>query len=251
MRHEDDGADGHFHNNVVGGFEYYKTIFKTGNEYFEGIINIANTTKGEKLHDITKIQNITQDIMSSYGKNPKSQFLRNVSMVRIPQESERNNGTDGIYSDIEQSIAASVVKDDNGNDLAEELRSGTVVRGQDYLREKRSKKLGVSLPLDKAGAKKLKAQRQELTEENKSLRPRLGQIREELDQLSKLRYWTRKAIPEALPERDDFSEQMEARENRCELEQVMDAAIEAVTQETDEQQPVQADSKQKHDQERQ
>ena len=57
------------------------------------------------------------------------------------------------------------------------------------------------------------------------------------DQLSKLRYWTRKAIPNALPERDDFSEQMEVRENRRELEQVMDAAIDAVTQETDEQQP--------------
>ena len=60
-----------------------------------------------------------------------------------------------------------------------------------------------------------------------------------LDQLSKLRYWTRKAIPEALPEREDFSEQMEVRKNRRELEQVMDAAIEAVTQETDEEQPVQ------------
>ena len=119
-----------------------------------------------------------------------------------------------------------------------------------YLREKLSKKLGVSLPLDKAGAKKLRALRQELTEQNESLRPKLGQIREELDQLSKLRYWTRKAIPEALPERDDFSEQMEVRENRRELEQVMDAAIDAVTQEADEQQPVQDASKQKHDQER-
>ena len=106
--------------------------------------------------------------------------------------------------------------------------------------------------MDKAGAKNLKAQRQELTEHNESLRPKLGQIREELDQLSKLRYWTRKAIPEALPERDDFSEQMEVRENRRELEQVMDAAIEAVTQETDEQQPMTERSLQEkdHDQER-
>jgi hypothetical protein len=47
-------------------------------------------------------------------------------------------------------------------------------------------------------------------------------------------YWTRKAIPDALPEREDFAEQMEVRENRRELEQVMDAAIEAVTQEADE-----------------
>ena len=119
-----------------------------------------------------------------------------------------------------------------------------------YLREKLSKKLGVSLPLDKAGVKKLKAQRQELTEQNESLRPKLGQIRAELDQLSKLRYWTRKAIPDALPEREDFAEQMEVRENRRELEQVMDAAIDAVMQETDALQSVQDASKQKHDQER-
>lgn len=99
--------------------------------------------------------------------------------------------------------------------------------------------------------KKLKAQRQELTEQNESLRPKLGQIRAELDQLSKLRYWTRKAIPDALPERDDFAEQMEVRENRRELEQVMDAAIDAVTQGAD-QQPV-AESpalEKKRDQER-
>ena len=97
---------------------------------------------------------------------------------------------------------------------------------------------------------KLKTLRQELTVQNESLRPKLGQIQAELDQLSKLRYWTRKAIPDALPEQEDFAEQMEVRENRRELEQVMDAAIEAVTQETDEQQPVQDASKQKHDQER-
>ena len=121
-----------------------------------------------------------------------------------------------------------------------------------YLREKLSKKLGVSLPLDKAGMKKLNAQRQELTEQNESLRPQLEQIRAELDQLSKLRYWTRKAIPDALPEREDFAEQMEVRENRRELEQVMDAAIEAVTQETDELQPMTERSSQEkdHDQER-
>ena len=121
-----------------------------------------------------------------------------------------------------------------------------------YLREKLSKKLCVSLPLDKAGVKKLKAQRQELTEQNESLRPRLEQIRAELDQLSKLRYWTRKAIPDALPEREDFAEQMEVRENRRELEQVMNAAIDAVTQETDELQPMTERSSQEkdHDQER-
>ena len=90
-----------------------------------------------------------------------------------------------------------------------------------------------------------------MTEQNESLRPKLGQIRAELDQLSKLRYWTREAIPDALPEREDFAERMEVRENRRELEQVMDAAIEAVTKETDEQPVAESPVTEKeHDQER-
>ena len=80
----------------------------------------------------------------------------------------------------------------------------------------------------------------------------MGQIRSELEQLNNLRYWARKAIPEALPEWGDFSEQLEARENRRELEQVMDAAIEVVMQETDEQLPVVESPlrEKKHDKER-
>ena len=80
----------------------------------------------------------------------------------------------------------------------------------------------------------------------------MGQIQAELDQLSKLRYWTRKAIPDTLPEREELAEQMEVRENRRELEQVMDAAIDAVTQEAVEQQPVAESPTQekKHNQER-
>ena len=107
-----------------------------------------------------------------------------------------------------------------------------------FLRDKLSAKLGVSLPLDKATAKKLKAQRRDLAEQNESLRPKLEQIRTELDQLRKLRYWTRKAIPEALPEQDGYSEKIEVQENRRELEQVMDAAVDAVTQESGEQQRI-------------
>lgn len=132
---------------------------------------------------------------------------------------------------------------------ADELKQ---LRKATCLREKLSKKLGISLPLDKASAKKLKAKRQELTEQNESLHPKLGQIREELVQLSKLRYWTRKAIPEALPERNDFSEQLEVRENRRELEQAMDAAIEAVTRDPDQQSVVESPAlEKKHDQKRQ
>lgn len=46
------------------------------------------------LKDITKIRNITKDIVSSCGENPKSNFLRDVSMNSIrdsDQDVKRNN----------------------------------------------------------------------------------------------------------------------------------------------------------------
>lgn len=63
-----DGQDGHTHRAAVGDFRYFDTIFKVGNEYYEGTINIIPVAKGLLLKDITKIKNITQDIDSSYGK---------------------------------------------------------------------------------------------------------------------------------------------------------------------------------------
>jgi len=41
--------------------------------------------KGLLLKDVTQIKNITQDISSSYGENPKSTFLRDASMATVPQ----------------------------------------------------------------------------------------------------------------------------------------------------------------------
>jgi len=112
-RHEEDGRDGHFHDNVVDGFDYYKTIFKIGNEYFEGEVNIANLNKGKKFHDVTKIRNITQDIMSSYGQNPKSQFLRNVSMENVAQDKR---------------IVKPAAVDSDGTELTGEFEDGTQVK---------------------------------------------------------------------------------------------------------------------------
>lgn len=78
-----DGQDGHVHPNAVGDFQYFDTTFKVGNEYYKGTVNIEPVSKGLLLKDITKIENITQDISSSYGQNPKSTFLRDASMDSI------------------------------------------------------------------------------------------------------------------------------------------------------------------------
>ena len=82
LPNEPDGRDGHIHPDAID-FSYFKTTFKIGQEYFEGIVNIKNIKRGKLLKDITKIRNITKDIVSSYGENPKSNFLRNASMDSI------------------------------------------------------------------------------------------------------------------------------------------------------------------------
>ena len=91
FRTEADGRDGHIHPGIVGDFQYFDTIFKVGDEFYKGVINIKPTSKGLLLKDITKIENITQDISSSYGQNPKSTFLRDVSMDSIRQNAQKDN----------------------------------------------------------------------------------------------------------------------------------------------------------------
>ncbi len=82
LPNEADGRDGHVHPDTID-FSYYKTIFKVGEEYFEGIVNVKNIKRGKLLKDVTKIRNITEDIVSSYGKTPKSNFLRDASTISI------------------------------------------------------------------------------------------------------------------------------------------------------------------------
>lgn len=92
FRSAPDGKDGHVHPNAVGDFQYFDTTFKVGNEYYKGTVNIEPVSKGLLLKDITKIENITQDISSSYGQNPKSTFLRDASMDSIRTDGENVNG---------------------------------------------------------------------------------------------------------------------------------------------------------------
>ncbi len=95
FRNAPDGADGHYHPSAIGGFDYFDTIFKVGNEYYSGVVNIQVIQRGKLLKDITKIRNITKDIISSYGANPKSDFLRDASMdsIRNPDEVVKENDT--------------------------------------------------------------------------------------------------------------------------------------------------------------
>ena len=123
FRNAPDGADGHYHKDVVGGFDYFDTLFKIGDRYFEAVINIKNVAKGKLFKDVTKIKDVTQDIMSSYGENPKSQFLRTSSKDIVSNEGGKVNpkfsisDTTGRELSQEQSeyFKDSKVRDENGN----------------------------------------------------------------------------------------------------------------------------------------
>lgn len=100
FRTEPDGRDGHVHPNATGDFRYFDTLFKVGNEYYTGVINVMPVNKGLLLKDITKIRNVTKDITGSYGENPQSRFLRDASMNSIRSSggnSQEKSGESVLY----------------------------------------------------------------------------------------------------------------------------------------------------------
>lgn len=98
FRNKANGADGHIHPNVIGGFDYFDTLFKIGDRYYEAVINIMNVKKGKLFKDVTKIKDVTEDIMNSYGQNPKFQFLRTSSTNSVSQKEE--NATDLVKKSL-------------------------------------------------------------------------------------------------------------------------------------------------------
>ena len=115
FRNAPDGADGHFHKDVIGGFDYFDTLFKIGGRYFEAVINIKNVAKGKLFKDVTKIKDVTQDVMSSYGNNPKSQFLRTSSADIVSNDGEKVNPKFSISAEQQEYFKDSKIRDENGN----------------------------------------------------------------------------------------------------------------------------------------
>ena len=97
-----------------------------------------------------------------------------------------------------------------------------------WLREKPVKSLGLASHLDKEQRIALKAERTRLEAEREALLPKLEEVRAELAELNRIRYWTRKVIPDALPRVSDgrvsVEDAVETAGNRKELEQVINDA---------------------------
>ena len=97
-----------------------------------------------------------------------------------------------------------------------------------WLREKLVKSLGLVSPLDKEQRAALKTERAQLEAEREALLPKLEEVKTEMAELNRIRYWMRKVIPDALPRvldgRVSIEDAMETAVNRKELEQVEDEA---------------------------
>ena len=108
-----------------------------------------------------------------------------------------------------------------------------------WLREKLVKSLGLASPLDKEQRIALKAEHTRLEAEREALLPKLEEIKAELAELNRIRYWTRKVIPDALPRVSDgrvsIEDAMETAGNRKELEQVEDEATQTAARQPQEQ----------------
>ena len=97
-----------------------------------------------------------------------------------------------------------------------------------WLREKLIKSLGLASHLDKEQRMVLKAERTRFEAESKALLPKIEEVKAEMVGLNRIRYWTRKVIPDALPRVSDgrvsVGDAVETAVNRKELEQVINDA---------------------------
>ena len=105
-----------------------------------------------------------------------------------------------------------------------------------WLREKLVKSLGLASPLDKEQRIALKAERTRLEAERETLLPKLEEVKAEMAELNRIRYWTRKVIPDALPRVSDgrvsIEDAMETAGNRKELEQTQENMLDGIMFET-------------------
>ena len=82
----------------------------------------------------------------------------------------------------------------------------------------------------------LKTERMQLEAEREALLPKLEEVKTEMAELNRIRYWTRKVIPDALPRVSDgrvsVEDAMETAGNWKELEQNQENMLDIITLET-------------------
>ena len=118
-----------------------------------------------------------------------------------------------------------------------------------WLREKLIKSLGLTSPIGKEQCIALKDERAQLESEREVLLFKLEEVKSELAELNRIRYWTRKVIPDALPSvsegRVSVEDAMETAVNRKALEQVEEQAAQMAVRQPQEQEQRQEKQKMK------
>ena len=118
-----------------------------------------------------------------------------------------------------------------------------------WLREKLIKSLGLASPIEKEQRIALKDERAQVEMEREVLLSKLEEVKNELAELNRIRYWTRKVIPDALPRisegRVSVEDAMEAAANRKALEQVEEQAAQMAVRQPQEQEQRQEKQKMK------
>ena len=129
------------------------------------------------------------------------------------------------YESIHWSGKREKYKAEHGNELSR-------LQKAIWLREKLVKSLGLVSPLDKEQRAALKTERAQLEAEREALLPKLEEVKAELAELNRIRYWTRKVIPDALPRVSDgrvsIKDAMEAAINRKELVQAQENMLDRI-----------------------
>lgn len=123
FRSKPDGADGHIHSDAIGGFSYFDTLFKIGDKWFSGTVNIKNIKRGSLFTDVTKIKDVTKDIVNSYGETPKFHFLRTSSIDNMPQSPE-NVKRFSMKDAVEETRDLIAVHNLNGDQLEADIELG-------------------------------------------------------------------------------------------------------------------------------
>ena len=85
-RNEKDGKDGHTHARATGGFDHGDVVFKVGDTFFSGIVNIEVTDRGRILKDITKIKKIVLDSYQSTEGASARVFQNDFSDTSVSQD---------------------------------------------------------------------------------------------------------------------------------------------------------------------
>ena len=197
-------------------------------------------TVGQLGHYIAETQRIFSKIKA--GSTAKERRIRDIdALFGVIQTMKELNLIQQEYESIHWNGKREKFKAEHGDEL-NRLQKAI------WLREKLIKSLGLASPLDKEQRIALKAERTRLEAEREALLPKLEEVKAEMAELNRIRYWTRKVIPDALPRVSDgrvsIEDAMETAGNRKELEQVENEATQTALRELKESRHLQSERKQ-------